>query len=89
VLCTLAAYIVVGAVWRLWIGQGEAFSWPGLIVALASIPIMTLLARQKIAVAIQLGSRAMRADAVERITCGWLSAVVALGLVADFLFAAW
>jgi divalent metal cation (Fe/Co/Zn/Cd) transporter len=25
-LFTLAAYIVAGAIWRLWIGQGEAFS---------------------------------------------------------------
>jgi hypothetical protein len=41
-----------------------------LIVALLAVPIMTLLARRKIAIATQLGSRAMRADAVESITCG-------------------
>jgi hypothetical protein len=40
------------------------------------MPIMTLLARRKIAIATQLGSRAIRTDAAESITCGWLSLVV-------------
>lgn len=53
------------------------------------MPIMTLLARRKIAIATELGSRALRADAVESITCGWLSLVVAIGLVADRLTGAW
>ena len=59
-LFTLAAYIVGGAAWSLWTRHGEAFSLPGLIVALLAMPIMTLLARRKIAIATQLGSRAMR-----------------------------
>jgi divalent metal cation (Fe/Co/Zn/Cd) transporter len=85
----LAAYIVAGAVWSLWTRHGEAFSLPGLIVALLAIPIMTLLSRRKLKIATQLGSRAMRADAVESITCGWLSLVVVIGLVADLLLGAW
>ncbi len=88
-LFALAAYIVTGAVWSLWTRHGEAFSFPGLIVALLAIPIMTLLARRKIAIASQLGSRAMRADAVESITCGWLSLVVVIGLTANLLLGAW
>ncbi len=88
-LFALAAYIVAGAVWSLWTRHGEAFSLPGLIVALLAIPIMTLLARRKITIASQLGSRAMRADAVESVTCGWLSFVVVIGLTADFLLGAW
>ncbi len=50
---------------------------------------MTALARRKITIATQLGSRAMRADAVESITCGWLSLVVVVGLIADLLLGAW
>jgi divalent metal cation (Fe/Co/Zn/Cd) transporter len=50
---------------------------------------MTLLARRKIAIATQLGSRAMRADAAESITCGWLSFVVVVGLLADLMLGAW
>ena len=88
-LFALAAYIVAGAVWSLWTRHGEAFSLPGLILALLAIPIMALLARRKITIATQLGSRAMRADAVESITCGWLSFVVVIGLTADLLLGAW
>lgn len=73
----------------MWTRHGEAFSVPGLIVAVLAMPIMTLLAKRKIALATQLGSRAMRADAVESITCGWLSLVVVVGLVTDLLTGAW
>jgi hypothetical protein len=38
-LFTLAAYIVGGAAWSLWTRHGEAFSLPGLIVALLAMPI--------------------------------------------------
>ncbi len=86
---TLAAYIIAAAAWSLWTRHGQSFSVPGLIVALLAMPIMTLLARRKIAIATQLGSRAMRADAAESITCGWLSLVVVLGLLADLLTSAW
>jgi len=53
------------------------------------LPIMYVLARRKVDVASRLGSRAMRADAIESMTCGWLSLVVVVGLVANLLFAAW
>jgi divalent metal cation (Fe/Co/Zn/Cd) transporter len=88
-LFALAVYIVGGAAWSLWTQHGESFSLPGLIVALLAIPIMTLLARRKIAIATQLGSRAMRADAVESITCGWLSLVVVIGLIVGLLLGVW
>jgi hypothetical protein len=88
-LFTLAAYIVVGAAWSLWTRHEQAFSLPGLIVAVLAMPIMIRLARRKIVIATQLGSRAMRADAAESITCGWLSLVVVVGLLADFILGAW
>ncbi|WP_287799024.1 cation transporter [Acidiphilium sp.] len=85
----LAVFIVVGAAWSIAVRHGEAFSIPGLIVTVLAMPIMAFLARRKIALANQLGSRAMRADAVESITCGWLSLVVVIGLIADLLIGAW
>jgi divalent metal cation (Fe/Co/Zn/Cd) transporter len=88
-LFALAAYIVAGAAWSLWTRHGESFSLPGLIVAVLAMPIMILLAQRKISIAARLGSRAMRADAAESITCGWLSLVVVAGLLADFLLDAW
>lgn len=85
----LAAFIVAGAAWSLWTRHGETFSIPALGVALLAMPIMILLARRKIALATQLGSRAMRSDAVESITCGWLSLVVVVGLVVELLTGVW
>lgn len=88
-LFVLAAYIVVGAAWSLWTRRGGEFSIPGLAIAAAALPMMYVLARRKLDVARRLGSRAMRADAIESMTCGWLSLVVVVGLVAHVLLAAW
>ena len=88
-LFALAAYVVVAAGRSMWRGEDTASSWPGLAVAVLAIPIMLVLARRKLALADQLGSRAMRADAAESLACLWLSLVVVVGLVADFAFGAW
>ena len=88
-LFALAAYIVVAAGWRLWTRQGADFSWSGLLVSLAAIPIMWFLSRRKLQIAEALGSRALRTDAVESITCGWLSFVVLIGLLAQLALGAW
>jgi divalent metal cation (Fe/Co/Zn/Cd) transporter len=88
-LFLLAAYVTAAAVWQLWNGAGEEFSWPGFIVALAAIPAMRYLAYRKIAIAKKIGSRALRADAMEAATCGWLSLVVVVSLAAQWLVGAW
>ena len=88
-LFALAAYVTIAALWSLWTRQGEAFSWPGFIVALAAIPSMRYLARRKIAIADKIGSRALRADAMEAVTCGWLSFVVVISLAAQWAVGAW
>ena len=88
-LLALAVYVVAGAGWSLWRGEGGAFSWLGLAVAVLAIPVMLILARRKRAVAGQLESRALRADAAEAVACLWLSLVVVVGLVAQFALGAW
>ena len=88
-LFALAAYVVGSAGWKLWVQQGAEFSLPGLIVSVLAIPIMYLLSRRKLQVARALGSRALRTDAVESITCGWLALVVVIALVAQLLVDAW
>jgi divalent metal cation (Fe/Co/Zn/Cd) transporter len=50
---------------------------------------MYFLSQRKLQVASALGSRALRTDAVESITCGWLAFVVAGALVAQFFIDAW
>jgi divalent metal cation (Fe/Co/Zn/Cd) transporter len=88
-LFALAAYVVASAVWKLWTMEGADFSVPGLVVGVLSIPIMYVLARRKLEIATELGSRALRTDAIESITCGWLAVVVVAALVAQFLIGAW
>jgi divalent metal cation (Fe/Co/Zn/Cd) transporter len=88
-LFALTAYVVLSAGWSLWLRQGAEFSIPGLVVGVLAIPIMRNLARRKIALADKLGSRAMRADALESITCGWLSLVVVVSLGAQAVLGAW
>jgi divalent metal cation (Fe/Co/Zn/Cd) transporter len=88
-LFTLAAYVVVAAGWSLWTRRGAEFSLLGLAVSLAAIPAMYFLSRRKLAAAEALGSRALRADAVESITCGYLSVVVVTGLLVQRLTGAW
>ena len=88
-LFALAVYVVLAAGWNLWTRQGQDFSWPGLSISLAAIPIMWFLSRRKLRVAEALGSYALRVDAIESITCGWLSFVVVIGLLAQLLFGAW
>ncbi len=88
-LFVLAAYIIVAAAWRLWSREGGGFSPAGLIIAALAMPVMYLLARRKVAVAEQLRSRAMRADAAESIACLWLSLAVVVGQGAELAIGAW
>jgi hypothetical protein len=87
-LFALALYIVVGAGWKLWTQQGAKFSLAGLIVSILAMPIMYFLSRRKLRLAEALGSRALRADAVESITCGWLSMVVVAALLIQLVIGA-
>jgi divalent metal cation (Fe/Co/Zn/Cd) transporter len=87
-LFLLAAYVTAAAMWHLWNGTGEEFSWPGFIVALIAIPAMRYLAHRKIAIAEKIGSRALRADAMEAVTCGWLSFVVVVSFTTQWLVGA-
>ena len=88
-LFVLAAYVVVSAAYGLWRREGQEFSTTGLILTILAIPVMWWLARAKMRVADQLGSRALRADAVESITCGYLSGVVVVGLLIQRLMPRW
>ena len=88
-LFALAIYVVAAAGWKLWTQQGAEFSLTGLVVSVLAMPIMYVLARRKLRLAEALESRALRADAVESITCGWLSLVVVAALLAQLTIGAW
>ena len=84
-LFALAAYVTASAVWSLWTRQGGEFSLSGLAVTALAIPIMYILARRKLSIAEALGSRALRADAIESITCMYLACVALGALLAQFV----
>ena len=87
-LFALAAYVTISAGWSLWSRETPSLSLAGIAVTAASIPLMRVLARRKIAVAERLGSRAMRADAMESITCGVLSSIALASLALQAIFGA-
>lgn len=88
-LFALAAYVVVSAFYGLWTRSEQEFSLPGLVLAVLAMPIMWWLAKVKLRIAEQIGSRALRADAIESITCGYLSVVLVLGLLVQLLMPGW
>lgn len=61
----------------------------GIVVGLIAKIGMPILAGYKLRVAARLNSRALRADAMEAITCGYLSIVLIAGLAATRLFGWW
>ena len=88
-LYALALYVLVQAGSGLWRRGAAETSWLGIAVAVVAALGMPVLARAKIRVAAEIGSRALRADAMETITCGYLSWVLLAGLVANALLHWW
>ena len=88
-LIALAIYVLATAGWSLAERTGQEFSFAGLAVAVAAIPVMAVLARRKIRIAEQIGSAALRIDAAESIACAYLAGVVVIGLAAQWLTEIW
>ena len=61
----------------------------GILIGLVAKIGMPILAAYKLKVATRLNSRALRADAIGSITCGYLSIVLMLGLAATWLLGWW
>jgi divalent metal cation (Fe/Co/Zn/Cd) transporter len=72
-LFALAVYVIVQAGYALWNEQAADTSWWGMAIALVAAMGTPFLARAKLRVADQIGSRALRADAIETLTCGYLA----------------
>ncbi len=88
-LYALSLYVVVQALYGLTHERHAEISWPGIGVALVAAFGMPLLAKAKIRVADRIGSRALRADAMETFTCGYLSWALLAGLVANAVLHCW
>src|SRR5262249_50587785 len=91
-LYALVAYVLLNSSYGLFIAKRITDTnesvWGILIGAVAKVG-MPILAGYKLKVAARLNSRALRADAVESITCGYLSIVLMIGLAATRLLGWW
>jgi divalent metal cation (Fe/Co/Zn/Cd) transporter len=88
-LYALAAYVVLQSGYGLLHRHTAETSGVGLAVAVAAALGMPVLARAKIRAADRIGSKALRADAMETFTCGFLSWILLAGLVANALLHWW
>lgn len=88
-LYALCAYIVLQALWGLTHRHAAEVSFWGIGIAVIAAAGMPLLARAKIRVAGRIQSAALRADAMETFTCGYLSWVLLAGLIANAVFHWW
>jgi divalent metal cation (Fe/Co/Zn/Cd) transporter len=80
-LLALAAFIAVDAIRRIaGLGEPPRESPVGIALTAISLAVMPLLGWAKLRTAAALGSRALRADAYETITCAWLSLSTLAGL---------
>src|SRR5438477_8844351 len=91
-LYALVAYVLLNSGYGLLIARRITDThesvWGIVIGAVAKIG-MPILAGYKLKVAARLNSRALRADAIESITCGYLSIVLMIGLTATRLLDWW
>ena len=91
-LYALVAYVFFNSGYGLFIAKRITDThesvWGILIGVVAKIG-MPILAGYKLKVAARLNSRALRADAIESITCGYLSIVLMIGLAATRLVGWW
>src|SRR6266513_1405741 len=91
-LYALVAYVVLNSSYGLFIAKRITDThesvWGIFIGAVAKVG-MPILAGYKLKVAARLNSHALRADAIESITCGYLSIVLMTGLAATRLLGWW
>jgi divalent metal cation (Fe/Co/Zn/Cd) transporter len=85
----LAAYVVIQAGANLWLRRVSEESTIGILLAFASTLVMPGIAWAKLRAAAALGSRALRAEAMETLACAWLSIALLLGLGAHALLGWW
>lgn len=85
----LAVGVAVESIRKLAMGVEPDESFVGIGLAVVSLIVMPVLARAKRRVGVQLGSRAVQADATETALCVWLSAILLAGLVANAALGWW
>src|SRR5438045_1642044 len=88
----LVVYVVFNSAYGIFIAHRvtdtHESAW-GILIGLVAKIGMPILAGYKLKVAARLNSRALRADAIEAIVCGYLSIVLMVGLAATRILGWW
>src|SRR5437016_14637601 len=88
----LVGYVVFNSAYGIFIAHrvtdSHESAW-GILIGLEAKIGMPILAGYKLKVAARLNSRALRADAIEAIVCGYLSIVLMVGLAATRILGWW
>ena len=91
-LYILVVYVVLNSGYGIFLAKRvtdtHESAW-GILIGIVAKVGMPILAGYKLRVAARLNSRALRADAIESITCGYLSIVLMVGLAATRLLGWW
>jgi divalent metal cation (Fe/Co/Zn/Cd) transporter len=85
----LATYVGIRSLSDLIRGSRPEESMPGIALAVVSLVVMPVLARQKHKVARRLDSRALQADSTQTSLCTYLSAFLLVGLVVNASLGWW
>ncbi len=85
----LAAYVTYESIHALWTREPAQESLIGIVLAVLSSIMMPVLGMMKRKVALQMGSKALAADAVETLVCAYLSVTLLFGLGLNALFGWW
>ena len=88
-LYLLSAYVIIQAAYGLISRHSAEKSWLGIAIAIVAAGGMPLLAKAKLRIADQIQSRALRADAMETLTCGYLAWVLLAGLLTNAFAHLW
>ena len=88
-LFLLSAYVLVQAIFGLMTRHAAETSPIGIAVALIAAFGMPFLAKAKLRIADAIGSRSLRADAMETLTCGYLAWVLLAGLALNAVTRWW
>lgn len=88
-LLLLSVYVLAQAVLGLLTRRAAETSLVGILVAIIAAVGMPFLAKAKLRVANKIDSRSLRADAMETLTCGYLSWLLLVGLALNALAHWW
>jgi divalent metal cation (Fe/Co/Zn/Cd) transporter len=88
-LFLLSAYVFLQAIFGLMTRHAAETSPIGIAVALIAAFGMPFLAKAKVRIADAIGSRSLRADAMETLTCGYLAWVLLAGLALNAVTRWW